>query len=105
MDPEQLVASWLNRLTMVEWDRGAGDCVYGWIPRSDGHRDFIGVWFDGGEPLTFVTSSAAFSDEIHSTLFGQDSDLPHFPCVPVTELYPAVRRVAAWQGTVTRNAS
>lgn len=108
--PER-IADYLNRLPMVEWDRGvvapiAGTddsvCViYGWILREDGHRDYVQLEFASWytEQPGFTTSSARFSAEMHARIFGPEAAADHTPCVPVKEipgLAALVTRTVPW---------
>lgn len=108
--PER-IADYLNRLPLVEWDRGinapvAGGegevvtIVYGWILREDGHRDYVQLDFvPWSDRPGFATSSARFSAEMHALIFGPEAAANHAPCVPVKEipgLAALVTRTVPW---------
>jgi hypothetical protein len=73
------------------WDRlvevGADTRVYGWLPRSDGRRDFLLLDFtarDGRFSIGYTTSSAKFSEEIGRRLGFPASG--HVPCKRVADV-------------------
>jgi hypothetical protein len=86
-DPS-IIASAMNLLPEVLWDRCTGDdvsgCVYGWIARDDGRSDFVLLrWSEEG--FGHTTSSAERSASISKRLFG--SSAGHRPCRRVEEVY------------------
>lgn len=106
--PEK-IAEVLNRLPMVQWDRGirapvegthedTALVVYGWIERDDDHLDFVEVTFvTWSEQVGHTTSSARYSRAISILLDGADA--PHFPCVRIADipdLAGLVDRVVPW---------
>jgi hypothetical protein len=79
----------------ITWDRfthqvNVGFSVYGWIPRSDGQRDFVlleTMILNSGEyGRSFVTSSAKYSEAISRWLGFED----HSTCRLVEELLEGV---------------
>jgi len=76
----------------VTWDRfteyNGYYNVYGWLPRSDGQRDFLllqALFTTGVTPeLEYVTSSAKYSAKIHEILYGDTAS--HINCKKVKEL-------------------
>lgn len=102
MSAGDAIAEALNELTEVEWDRCAGDpagyfVAYGWIPRPDGHRDFVLVDFRNGEPWAFATSSAEHSERYDRKLFPNRPAGDHLPCQAIPATVPGVERLAPWQ--------
>lgn len=86
-----------NALPFVTWDRlTIGDLdddsygqVFGWIPRSDGQRDFVIVTsWASWDTVNFNTSSAKYSEEINAILFGAGAE--HGTCKRVEDLLPNV---------------
>jgi len=79
----------------VKWDRWTKSdqetpyfCVYGWIARKDGQRDFLVVemWEDQEiNEAYFVTSSAKYSAMISELITGTKGD--HNPCIKIEELF------------------
>jgi len=76
----------------IEWDRFTQDesnnfhCVYGWINRSDGQRDFILIeyWSDCPDNVWYCTSSAKYSAEISKLMYGETTN--HNQCQKVENL-------------------
>lgn len=70
----------------VEWDRYAGDeksaSLFGWVPRTDGRRDFLLIKFIDGEVSSYSTSSAKHSGE-----FADRLDCEHSTCQRVADLF------------------
>lgn len=71
-------------MPFVQWDRFTRDeyivNLYGWILRPHDHyKDFVVISADDGpaQDWWWITSSAAYSDEIAAILGQQDS---HIPC-------------------------
>ncbi len=82
----------LENATPIAWDRytvsdfGAYN-IYGWIGRADGLRDFVLLQImndDSGLNVGYVTSSAKYTNEIASILFGETP--PHNTCIKIEEL-------------------
>lgn len=87
----------LAKLDFVSWDRftigtdpdrGTAINVYGWIDREDEYKDFVVVTFyvdtDNGL-ISYVTSSARWTDEIARRLFG--TSCGHNECRRVEEYF------------------
>lgn len=80
-------------LPFVEWDRTAGNedgrVVFGWLPRSDGKRDFVTLtaWAGWGDHVAAVTSSAKHSRTIARAL-GHEAG--HQDCQPVGAVFGEV---------------
>lgn len=107
--PEK-IAEVLNRLPMVEWDRGiralgsSGEpddvsvIVYGWITRDDGHFDFVEITFVGwSDKVGYTTSSARYSKAISLLLDGPHA--AYFPCMRIADipdLAGLVDRLVPW---------
>lgn len=86
-----------NALPFVTWDRlvfgDVGDNsygqVFGWIPRSDGQRDFVLITsWSNWDTVDFNTSSAKHSAEIDRILFGHNEN--HGTCKLVEDFLPNV---------------
>lgn len=81
----------LENAVPVAWDRytvsefGAYN-IYGWIGRSDGNRDFLLLQIMNDKDLNvgYVTSSAKYTNEIASILFGETP--PHNTCIKIERL-------------------
>ena len=86
-----------NALSFVTWDRltfgDVGDNsygqVFGWIPRSDGQRDFVIVTsWASWDTVNFNTSSAKYSEQIDENLYGPNDG--HGTCKLVEDFLPNV---------------
>lgn len=92
------VASVLNSLEMVRWDR----CVkreatadnptrvtaYGWIDRDqDAYKDFVVIFFSDHRPIGYTTSSAKWSAEISRRLFGESQSAGHRECERIEDVF------------------
>jgi hypothetical protein len=82
----------------INWDRYTSTdegfyVVYGWIPRSDGDRDFLMITWDKSEPdeAWYTTSSAKYSRIIMRVLTGSDDD--HNDCRNIKELFAMANEV------------
>lgn len=82
----------LENAVPVAWDRytvsdiGAYN-IYGWLPRSDDKRDFLLLQIinnESGLNVGYVTSSAKYTQEIGSVLFGENA--PHNTCIKIEQL-------------------
>lgn len=82
----------LENAVPVSWDRytisdiGAYN-IYGWLPRSDEQRDFLLLQIisdESGLNVGYVTSSAKYTQEIGSLLFGENA--PHNTCIKIETL-------------------
>lgn len=82
----------LENAVPITWDRytindlGAYN-IYGWIERKDGQRDFVLLQIiidTEGVNINYVTSSAKYTQEIGSILFGEQ--VAHNECIKVQEL-------------------
>lgn len=97
----EIVSTTLNKLPEVRWDRFTVDkenvLVFGWISRDDGKYDFVFVEIGAEGPLGIVTSSARFSAEFSSRLFGPE-DNNHVTCKRVEDHFPGVRCVRIRKG-------
>lgn len=77
----------MKALPFVKWDRytdgGPIVYLYGWIDREqDAYKDFVVLeYYYSTADISFVTSSAKYSQEIAKRLFGEASD--HEPCLRV----------------------
>lgn len=107
--PPKRVASYLNRLQRVEWDRCISSSVedvhsllvvYGWIGRPDGYFDYVQMEFASwSDEPGFATSSATYSAEMHALIYGRARAAEHNPCVrvcDVPELAASVERRIPW---------
>lgn len=79
---------------IVSWDRcvqHAGTLiVYGWIPRSDGQRDYAELaflWADQPDAYYFTTSSAKHSKHLWELLAGPGAT--HVDCERVADVFGA----------------
>lgn len=82
----------LENAVPVAWDRytvsdiGAYN-IYGWLSRSDDKRDFLLLQIinnESGLNVGYVTSSAKYTQEIGSVLFGENA--PHNTCIKIEQL-------------------
>lgn len=93
-----LVSDLLASLPFVKWDRFTVDeeendyIFYGWIDREqDAYKDFVVLkiwlpdWEDRVEVLSFVTSSAKYSQQISDLLFGESET--HNECQRVEDTF------------------
>lgn len=102
IDYGERIARTLNLLPEVEWDRCAGDpagylYTFGWIPRGDGHRDFVAIDFRQGVVGIFSTSSAELSEVFDRRLWPERDAKGHQPCRRISEVITGVERLAPWQ--------
>ncbi len=83
-----IIATLMNKLPEVRWDRCAGDmdagCVYGWLDRDDGRSDFVLFSWRNGDFVT-TTSSASFSPVISERIHGNTTG--HKPCKRVEDVF------------------
>lgn len=88
------VESRLKELDFVEWDRyyplGEWIGIYGWIEREkDEYKDFVLILVDNSEKdvKEFHTSSARYSENIDSILFGETDESEHNTCRRVEDKF------------------
>ncbi|CCH01926.1 hypothetical protein FAES_3920 [Fibrella aestuarina BUZ 2] len=86
----RLLATVSMSIRELTWDRYVDDGeggyeFFGWLPRTDGQRDFLLIMVYPGVGLSFTTSSAKYSKRIAQAL-GLD-DTPHNPCTPIADLF------------------
>lgn len=80
----------LSLFPEVSWDRYTRDVddtmmFYGWIDRDDSYKDFLILEFDENQHVErFITSSAKYSEEFYTRLFGERKS--HVPCQRVEDL-------------------
>ncbi len=82
----------MESLDFVQWDRFAAARVsittYGWIPRRDDRSDFVTLtWKRRNNALSYVTSSATYTELIAKRLYGKVAG-NHSPCQRVEAVVP-----------------